>query len=111
MLAIAAVLAYVNYKFIRLPHTIGLMLLSLVISLLLVLIGQFFPGIEEAASKLVAAVDFDEVLMEIMLGYLLFAGSLHVNLNDLAKQKFVIGLTATLGVVISTFLVGGAAFC
>jgi CPA1 family monovalent cation:H+ antiporter len=84
------------------------MLIGLVTSLALVAAGSLFPDVEARAVDLLASIDFDETLMDGMLGFLLFAGALHVNLNDLAEQKLVIGLLATLGLVISTFLIGAA---
>ena len=108
LLAIAALLGYLNTRYLGLPTTIGIMLLSLAFSLLLVVIGIFVPSIELAAENILSQVDFQDVLLEVMLSYLLFAGALHVDLSDLAEQKWVIVLMATVGVVLSTLLVGSA---
>jgi CPA1 family monovalent cation:H+ antiporter len=110
LLSIAALLAYLNVRYLKLPTTIGIMLLSLILSLMLVLVGLFVPAIEEFAEGIVSQIDFADVLLDVMLSYLLFAGALHVDLSDLAKQKWVIALMATLGVIISTILVGTAAY-
>ncbi len=110
VLTIAAVLGFVNQRFFKLPTTIGIMLISLGFSLVLIILGQFIPAITTTAETIVGQIDFREVLLDVMLSYLLFAGALHVNLNDLAKQKRIIGLMATMGVVISTFLIGGATY-
>lgn len=110
LLSVAAILGYVNQRFLKLPTTIGIMLLSLLGSLALVFVGLFVPSIEQAAENIVGQVDFEELLLEVMLCYLLFAGALHVDLSDLAEQKWPIALMATVGVVISTVLVGLAAY-
>ncbi|MDF1852289.1 MAG: sodium:proton antiporter [Verrucomicrobiales bacterium] len=110
LLAIAGFLGYLNTRYLRLPTTIGIMLLSLGFSLVLVVVGLFVPSIELAAENIVSQIDFQDVLLEVMLSYLLFAGALHVDLSDLAKQKWVIALMATVGVVLSTLLVGTATY-
>lgn len=106
LITLAAVFSYLNHKLFRLPPTIGLMILSLILSLVLVLVGQQFDVLDDVAHDLIGSIDFNRTLMQGMLGFLLFAGALHVNLNDLRKQKFVIGILATIGVVASTFITG-----
>ena len=110
LLVIAAFLGYLNTRYLKLPTTIGIMLLSLLMSLALLIVGLFVPGIEAFAQDIVRQVDFGDVLLEVMLSYLLFAGALHVDLSDLAKQKWVIALMATAGIVVSTVLVGTATY-
>ena len=110
LLSLAALFAYINYRYIKLPTTIGIMLLSLVLSLAIILLGNVGIGLEDHAIKLVSAIDFDEALLHGMLSFLLFAGALHVNINDLREQKWVIGILATIGVVFSTFIVGTAIY-
>lgn len=108
LLTLAALFAYVNHRFIKLPTTIGIMLIGLFFSILLILLGDYIPVVSEAADRFVEGIDFDTTLMKGMLSYLLFAGALHVNLNDLKDQKRLVSILASLGVVLSTFLVGGA---
>ena len=110
LIAIAAVLGYLNVRYLKLPTTIGIMLISLAFSLVLVILGRFFPSITETAESIVEQVQFGDTLLKVMLSYLLFAGALHVDLSDLAKQKWIIATMATLGVVSSTFLIGGAVY-
>ena len=110
LLTLSAVFGYVNFRYIKLPTTIGLMLLGLIFSLLIIVAGKFSPGIADTASQFVSGIEFDEALLGIMLSYLLFAGALHVNLGDLASQKRVIAILATIGVVFSTLLTGSAAW-
>src|SRR5262245_22004613 len=110
LLSIAAVLSYVNHRFLKLPTTIGLMLSAMASSLMLVAIGELFPGVEARAKSALAGVDFNKTLMQGMLGFLLFAAALHVNWSDLKKQGVLIGTLATAGVVVSTVLVGGMTY-
>ena len=106
LVTLAAAFSYVNHRYIRLPNTIGLMLISLLVSLGLIALGLLGLGLEEDARHLLENIDFDETLLHGMLSFLLFAGALHVNLGDLAKQKWFIGTLATFGVVGSTFIIG-----
>jgi len=111
LITAAALFSYLNQRFIRLPNTIGLMVISLGLSVALVLIGVLgWPTLRLEAETFLRGIDFHETLMQGMLSFLLFAGALHVNLSDLRKQKWIIALLATLGVVISTFLVGGLTY-
>ena len=106
LVSISAALMYLNFRFLKLPMTIGLMLLSLFLSLFIFLVGFIFPSVETFASLMLSSIDFNATLMGGMLSFLLFAGSLHVDLNDLLEQKIIISILATLGVVFSTFLIG-----
>jgi CPA1 family monovalent cation:H+ antiporter len=111
LITISAVFSYINYRFIKLPTTIGLMLIGLGFSLFLLGMKQLgFSVIEQYAESVLAQIDFNETLMQGMLSFLLFAGALHVNLNDLAKQKWVIASLATFGMLLSTFIIGGLTY-
>ena len=108
LVTIAAIFSYINYRYIKLPAAIGLMFIALAMSLGLIALAKLgFPGLEQAVERFVLRIDFNETLMHGMLSFLLFAGALHVNLNDLAQQKWVIATLATVGTISSTFLVGG----
>lgn len=108
LLTLSAVFSYVNYRFIKLPTAIGIMLISLVLSLILLVIGKFgFFDISNQASALIKDIDFHTTLINGMLSFLLFAGALHININELSKQKWVILILATVGVISSTFIIGG----
>lgn len=107
IITLAAIFAWINHRFIGLPTTIGVMLIALLASLLINTAYLFGIGaIDSQAEALLQQVDFDETLMHGMLSFLLFAGALHVNMDDLAKQKWAIVSLATIGILISTFLVG-----
>jgi len=110
LISLSAIFSWFNYRFLKLPTAIGLMLIALLMSLTLHLPLPFFDGLKLEAAKMLASIDFDETLLHGMLSFLLFAGALHVNLNDLAKQRWVIGILATFGVVGATFLIGGGAY-
>lgn len=106
LITLAALFSYVNQRVLRLPTTIGLMVMALTVSLGLVLAGLRYPGLESWAEQLLRSIDFDEALLHGMLGYLLFAGALHVDLSDLRKHALLIGTLASVGVALSTLLVG-----
>ncbi|MEJ2361324.1 MAG: sodium:proton antiporter [Gammaproteobacteria bacterium] len=108
LITLAAMFSYLNYRFIRLPNTIGIMIISLLMSLVMLLLGKFgWHDLIFYTNELLRSIDFHDTLMKGMLSFLLFAGALHVNLNDLRQQAVVITTLATAGVLISTFLVGG----
>lgn len=107
LISLAALFSYLNYRFLNIPATIGIMIISLMISFCFIVLNAFgFSQLEEFADKVIGGVDFYETLMGGMLSFLLFAAALHVNLNDLREQKGVILTLATIGVLISTLLVG-----
>ncbi|MEJ2439842.1 MAG: sodium:proton antiporter [Gammaproteobacteria bacterium] len=107
LITLAAMFSYLNYRFIRLPNTIGIMIISLLMSLVMLLLGKFgWHDLIFYTNELLRSIDFHDTLMKGMLSFLLFAGALHVNLNDLRQQAVVITTLATAGVLISTFLVG-----
>ncbi len=109
LITLAAVFSWLNARTLKLPTTIGLLVISMAFSLGMVLLGA--AGVEfQGLRELLLGLDFDEALLHGMLGALLFAGALHVNLDDLAEQAGVILLMATLGVITSTLLVGGGAY-
>ncbi|MGD9283077.1 MAG: sodium:proton antiporter [Desulfobacterales bacterium] len=110
LITLSAGFSYINHRFIRLPTTIALMAISLLVSLGLIALGSLGFGLEEDARILLNSIDFDETLLHGMLSFLLFAAALHVNLVDLSQQKYIISTLATLGVVGSTFIIGLASW-
>ena len=111
ILAITALFSFLNYRFIKLPTTIGVMVISLVISVVLLALQYAgFDGVTQQAQSFIQHINFDEVVMKGMLSLLLFAGALHVNINDLLERKWAIGLMATIGVLLTTFIVGFVSF-
>jgi len=108
LIALAAVSSYVNYRYIKLPTTIGVMLVALVASLALILAGSYASEFREQAATLVSQVDFNQVVLHGMLAFLLFAGAIHVKLDELGREWPAISLLAIVGTLASTFIVGGA---
>jgi CPA1 family monovalent cation:H+ antiporter len=110
LLVVAALFSWVNHRFIKLPTTVGVMLVSLGMSLALILLDALGFGLRGPAMRLVEELDFDHALLDIMLAFLLFAGALHIKLDDLFGQKWVISILATVGVLVTTGLVGALLF-
>ncbi|EZH73724.1 sodium:proton antiporter [Aquimarina atlantica] len=108
--AIAAFFNFVNYKWLKLPTTIGLMLMSLATILIITISKSIIPEFYQFFCDIVTNSDFRSLLLDGILSFLLFAGALHVNIDELAKEKWPILLFATLGVLISTGIVGGLTF-
>lgn len=111
LVSLAGLFAYVNYRLLKLPTTIGIMALALASSVLVILLNEVgIVDLEGPARTLLAAVDFEATVLEGILSFLLFAGALHVDLAALREQGLVIGVLSTLGVVLSTLVVGGLFF-
>ncbi len=106
LISVSAVFSFINYRYFKMPRTVGLMLFALALSLGLIAAGQFGWSVRRPAADLVAKLDFNRLLLEGMLGFLLFAGALHVEANELLEHKWMIGILATVGVLFSTLLVG-----
>ena len=110
LLSLAAIFGYINHRVFKLPTSIGILLIGLVLSVLILLLGDQWPGLVTQADYFVTQIDFNETVMGVMLSFLLFAGALHVNLGDLRDQKGVVAILASVGLVVSTFLVGTSAY-
>lgn len=105
-ITIAALASFINYRYIKLPATIGLMVIGLLLSLLLICLNFVGVDIRTPATRLLESIDFAEALMNGMLSFLLFAGAMKINLNDLADRKYIVSTLATFGVITTTFIVG-----
>ena len=88
LIVLAAVFSYLNLRYLKLPSTIGVMLIAIIASIGLVVTGTYYPSLIQGFSNIIASVDFTEVLMGAMLNFLLFAGAIHISLHDLRKQEF-----------------------
>ena len=106
LLLLASVFSVINLRFLKLPQTIGLMILAIALSFVVLIVGLIFPEFLEAASTLTKQFDFDLLLINVMLPFLLFAGALSIDVHELLKDKLTIILLASFGVVFSTFAVG-----
>lgn len=107
LIVLASLFAYLNHRFVKLPSTIGIMFIALLVSLVLRLVGnQFFPTMTSDLSSLINSIDFTEILMGGMLNFLLFAGAIHVRFADLKEQRVPVLIFSTISVIISTFVIG-----
>jgi len=111
LIVLSALFGYINVRFLKLPITIGLMVITILFTVLIVAFSYFVDDtllIQEKA--LIASIDFETVLLDIMLSFLLFAGALHTNFEQLKIQRWPVLVFATFGVLVSTFLVGTIMF-
>jgi CPA1 family monovalent cation:H+ antiporter len=108
VIVVAALFSFVNHRFIGLPTIIGVTLIALAMSLVLIIAGAIGLPVREGVAVALGRLDFGRVVLDGMLAFLLFAGALNVKLEDLLGQKLTVGVLATVGVVVSTFLVGGS---
>ena len=108
LLTVAAISGYLNYRWLKLPATSGMLAVALVSSLMLVAADAALPwlGVQATIATFLTRIDFNQTLMRGMLSFLLFAGALHLDLEGLLNDKLTIGVLATVGVVISTAVVG-----
>lgn len=104
---LAALFSYLNYRFFRLPDTIGIMLMSLITSLGIVALGYLYPTLFREATRFIRDIDFYTILVRIMLGFLLFAGAIHIDGHALRKERTSVLTFSTISVLISTTLIGG----
>ena len=106
LITITALFSYINLRYVGLPVSIGVMVIALGLSLLVNLLSWGGFHLEVPVRNFLQQIDFDKTLLQGMLSFLLFAGALHININDLAQKKWTIGALATMGTLLSTFLVG-----
>lgn len=106
LIFLAAVFTLVNITLLKLPSTIGLMAIALMSSVVVVTLGLAFPAVMNGASHIIQEFDFKEVLLNVMLNFLLFAGALSVNLSKLLEERLPVLVLATVGTLMSTFIVG-----
>jgi CPA1 family monovalent cation:H+ antiporter len=108
LITLAATLSWINHRFLKLPSTVGLALMGAIASLIVLGIDWATPNflIGDAIREFLGGIDFETALMHGMLSFLLFAGALHVDIADLKRQWLQVGVLSTIGVVISTVVVG-----
>ncbi len=107
LIVLTAFFSFLNFKTFRLPPTIGVLVFALIMSMALVALAAFgVSQIETTATDVLRKIDFNEALLHGMLSFLLFAGALQININDLLQQKWAISTLATAGVIVSTCIVG-----
>ena len=108
LLGLSAIFGYINHRLLRLPHTIGLVVIALCASGAIVIFDALYEPsqLAETVTGALKEIDFHAALMHGMLSVLLFAGAVHVDFSELAQRKWAIGLMASVGVLTSTFLIG-----
>jgi CPA1 family monovalent cation:H+ antiporter len=107
LMVLAATFGWVNDRYVRLPITVGVMAIGLTMSLALIALSLVYPPIKVDAERLLAGIDLDQFLLHGALGFLLFAGALHIEFGDLREHRASIGILAVLGTLLSTVIVGG----
>ena len=106
IIVLAALFSYVNVRYVKLPMTIGIMVIAMLVSVGVHLFGEvIFPGLSHKLESLIGSIDFTEILMGAMLNFLLFAGALHINFSDLKQHRRAIFIYATVSVVLSAFFI------
>ena len=106
LLILASAFSLINIRILKLPMTIGLMILAIVLSVVVLSVGVIYPPFLEEATSLTQKLDFSELLVNVMLPFLLFAGAISVNVHELLKDRATILFLASFGVLFSTFVVG-----
>ena len=106
LITLAAIFTLINIRLLKLPQTIGLMILALCLSIVVTVVGVAFHQVFETVTEITREFDFSELLVNVMLPFLLFAGAISVNVHELLKDKVTILLLASFGVIFSTFAVG-----
>ena len=110
LLCLASIFSLINLRLLKLPTTIGLMILALLLSLIILIIGIIFPPVFQTVTSITKEFDFSDLLFNVMLPFLLFAGAISVNVHELLKDKVTILLLASFGVLFSTFSVGSGMY-
>ncbi|MGV0939779.1 cation:proton antiporter [Empedobacter sp. ULE_I140] len=106
LIVLAALFSYANLRFLKLPGTIGIMIIAMLVSIAIRLLGDsYFPDDTKDMFQLFNSLDFNEILMGAMLNFLLFAGAMHVNILDLKNLRWTIATYATISVVLSAFII------
>ena len=110
LIGLSALFGYINHRYVRVPHTIGLVLIALAASLALLLVESLVPAanVDALIVEVLGGIDFHDTLMHGMLSFLLFAGALHVDASALRRRFRTIGLMATAGTLISALFIGTA---
>lgn len=110
LVTLSALFGYINVRFLKLPNTIGLMLITILFTTGVYIFGFYDARLLEAELTIINQIDFKTILLDVMLSFMLFAGALHTNFEQLKVQRLPILAFSTTGVLISTFLVGGVMF-
>ncbi|MBK7681700.1 MAG: sodium:proton antiporter [Bacteroidia bacterium] len=110
LIVLSAGFAYINFRFLKLPTAIGLMLVSLLFSVIILIVGKVVPSFSIAVAGQLSNIDFSELLLEGMLSFMLFAGAIHIKIKDLISERLSIILFSTISVLLSTIIIGYTSF-
>jgi Sodium/hydrogen exchanger family. len=106
IIVLTALFSYLNFRFFKFPGIIGVMVISLFASLFIIGIGELNPRFFASVTTEIKKIDFHTALMKIMLSFLLFAGAINIDAQKLKKQMLPVSVFSTIGVLISTFIIG-----
>lgn len=106
MFSLVVIFSVLNYKYLKLPNSIGLFLIGIILAVIIIITEEIFPTIHYFVSQTIEGIDFKSLLLDGLLGFLLFAGAIHVNLKELDCSKWSVLLFATIGVFITAGVVG-----
>lgn len=106
LVILSAAFSYINARFVKLPTTIGITFIATLISIAIIALDHVFPAFQKYLTALAKNIDFSEAVLNIMLGFLLFAGSFNLDINKLKKQIRPVLVLSTLGVLLSTAIFG-----
>lgn len=110
LIVLSAGFAYINLRVFKLPDVIGLMLVSLIFSMLILLTANYFPSFKMRITNQLSSLNFSELLLEGMLSFMLFAGAIHIKYDDLKNEKLAVIMFSTVSVIISTIIIGAIAY-
>jgi monovalent cation:H+ antiporter, CPA1 family len=106
LIVLSALFGYVNYKFLKLPSTIGIMVISLLTSLFIIGVSYFDSGYLQTTITAITTLDFSDILLRVMLSFMLFAGAIHIDIKVLDKEKMPVIIFSTIGLLLSVFIIG-----
>jgi len=110
LIVLSALFGYVNYKFLKLPATIGIMVISLLTSFGVVGVSYLDAGFLQTTIDAITKLDFPDILLRIMLSFMLFAGAIHIDIKVLDKEKIPVIIFSTFGMLLSTLIIGSLMF-
>lgn len=106
LFTISSFISYINHRYVKLPGTIGIMVIAIVFSVVILLAGKSFPEVYNFIKELTSSIDFTSTLLDVMLAFLLFASALHFDFEKLKKHKIPVLILSTVGVIGSTTIFG-----
>ena len=110
LIVLSALFSFINFRYLKLPNAIGLMLVSLLFSFVILIAGNYFPVFKNDIMERMNSINFSELVLEGMLSFLLFAGAIHIKIEDLRNEKLTVLLFSTISVLISTMVIGISAY-